>query len=201
MELYDDGGATWAARVPNADMVFWITGVEETTVQMEAIYETFNQFLTGFELALDTDGTEQVSGIFTSQYRDGDIRCMEEMLDLLATGRDSGNRYLATITPARVLRIHEEPDEPDIDDIDYRMGPEGQLFRKSARVPAGNLPVGFWMRTLYSVPAAIRTSTLAKLDPMFVDWIEYNVDEETFKTKTRDQTNPFDVSSLLRDGR
>lgn len=200
MELFDAGGSTWAARNPNADLVFRMSGVEETTVQMEKVYDTFSQFLTAFDLAFDTDGTEQVSAIFTSQYRDGDVNCLEEMLDLLAAGRLNGNRYLAHITQNRVLQIREEADAPTTA-IDYHLDSKGRLFKGAMLVPAGKIPVGFWMRTLHSVPAAVRNSLLAQIDPIFVDWIEYDVASGTVRIKSRDMENPFDLASMLRAGR
>lgn len=191
----------WLPRDPDADICFHISGAEETTVQMEKIYDVAGQFFTAFQLAIDPSGTVQDSNIFTNQYRDGDTTAMEEILDLLAAGRENGNRYLAQVTKERILRIVEEKDPPALDEIDYWINDEGHLYKGSNMLTPGQLPIGFWMRTLHAAPEAIRNSAMINFDPMFVEWLEYDTQSRRVRVEARDKARALDVASILRAGR
>lgn len=133
------GGASWAARSPDADLLFRVAGTVETTTQAAAAASAAEggQFLSGVRL-------DAVSGIYTNPYRSGDKTALEEITAHLRAGTTDGVELLPFVTPERVLVIYARPEEST---AVYRMDALGNLLTASGAEAAGCMAaqlVGQW---------------------------------------------------------
>ena len=165
---------------------------------MEKIYDMCGQFLTAFDLEWSPAGVEQVSGIFTRQYRDGDYNGLEELLDLLATSKDSGRRYLARVTDKRRLEVYQEPDPAN---VDHRLLPSTDVMKGSQVLRKELCPVGMWVKTTPVTSGAIRTEVMASVDPIFIEETTYNILKNQLEFEVRDRPRKWDIIGITRPGR
>jgi hypothetical protein len=130
-------GSSWAARSPDADLVFTLNGSMETTDQMVAIVANAGQFLAGVRV-------ENASGIFTTPWRSGSLTALEEIEALLALGDFDGRELLARVDCNRVLVIERKP-LPGVSD--WQVLPDRRLVDQyGVRLPGWQAPVGRWLR-------------------------------------------------------
>lgn len=131
------GGAAWAARSPDAHLLFRAAGNMETTAQVGAMVSAGGQFLNGTRL-------DAVSGIFTNPFRFGDRTALTEIAAHLGAGNSSGVELLGMVTPERLLAISAKPAESA---TLYRVDAQGRLrsLVGSALPPnLGGQVVGQW---------------------------------------------------------
>ena len=192
--MKDNG--SWVARGVDADLAFRISGVEETTKQMERIVDSEGEFITNFRIHYEADGTKQASGKFTSQYRDGDFTALDELMDLLEIGRGSGNRYLAKIFSDRSMEVFEEP---DLGENDYRLRHDGTIVTdKGMTVDKTELEAGFWLHLSDVIPEAVDLAIMTKPDPIFIERLEYNVQRDELIYDPRDIKSPWELFEFTR---
>lgn len=137
MRLYT--GSVWVPRSPDADMLFQVGGVRETSTQLKTMLEA-GQFITGVDLDI-------ASGVYSSPYRDGDqtaLMCVEE---LLQSGTSNDRRMLATVDENRRVRVYEEP----VYGGEWRdttlLHNNGKLYDYLDReIDASDYPVGVWSK-------------------------------------------------------
>jgi hypothetical protein len=149
-------GAAWVAHPRALYLPYRVWGTESSEAQITRIISDAGQFIAG------VDGV--ATGINTNQYRDGDMTAYDEIEKLLDLGSSAGKRLLATVTPARMLRIYEEPAKSTDGD---RLQPDGTLRNiASGRRQRGLLPTGEWL-VVDGVPSSINAQL--DLSPLFVD--------------------------------
>lgn len=139
LRLWD--GSAWTARAPDADAVFWLGGVSETTRQMSALITSAGALFTGVDLQV-------ASGIYAPAARGGDRSAQAELLDLLEGG--SEGRLLATVTPGRWLRIQPAPAAGE-NDLRLHSSGAWEDARGNPLTPAQN-PAGRWARLVDRLP-------------------------------------------------
>ncbi len=112
--VYKDG--TWQASALGGDLMFRLTGKEDTATQLYDIFSASGFFAVGGILegyALD----DAPIGVLSWQYREGDHTCLSEMEDLLALGDGAGERLLIAIDADNYLRVCSRPAAGDDDPI------------------------------------------------------------------------------------
>jgi hypothetical protein len=180
-------GAYTGIRTPDADLVFRVIGYRETTNQIKDIILDACPFLAGVDIVTS-------SGVYTPQYRSGDLKADKEIDKLLSSGTSDGRRLLLTVTKDRVLRIDAEP----IDDIKHRyvIDRNGDMRDFLDRpVPITEPIVGVWAEQDI-VPAIVNTSRLAVVSPAFIEENEVNVTTGRRRLRFRGERNIFDVIEI-----
>jgi hypothetical protein len=191
--VYD--GTNWNTRTDDAgdpadaDMLFRVGGVEETTVQLSTIVDDEGQFISGVDLI-------DASGIYTSQYRNGDMTALHELEALLAAGTTDDRRLLATITEQRILRIYEEP-QLRSSTIELFVGTDGLPRDKFTNpLDPANCPVALWCG-ITDVPAMIlETEGVQEAGYFFVERAEYDATADTWRPEPRDAPGAYDVGAI-----
>lgn len=169
-------GAAWVARGTDADAAFKVTGVQETTEQIRYAIGACAPFISAVEI-------KTVSGVYSSQYRDGDTPCLSEVEALLKAGTTSGRRLLATVTRERVLRVYQEPSSGD---ADYLLATDGTLHDAfDVPVSPDKCPVGLWAKLKDVIPATVDVSKLADPTRVFIEAAEYNAETRTYTPEPR----------------
>lgn len=97
-------GATWQASSPDADLIFRLSGVLETTKQIElmAAAGCGGQFLAGVQI-------DQASEIYTGPWRAGTRTAKDEILSEVKAGDSAGGRLLVEVTRERFLKVYPAP--------------------------------------------------------------------------------------------
>ena len=132
--------SAWAARNPDADLCFQVSGGQEATAQMHSAVSTC-QFIVGVRMAA-------TSGVYTSPYQDGSRTVKQVMERLLA-----GSALDAQVTREGWLRVAELPDA-----IEVRVDSHGRLRDSAgAEVALCNLPLGKLAQVAGSPPGAAPT--------------------------------------------
>jgi hypothetical protein len=173
LRLYN--GATWGARTPDADAWFKVCGMQETTEQIRYVL-AINPFLTAVRI-------ETGSGVYSSQYADGDGLLCERVEALLKSGTTNGRRLLATVTRERTVRVYEEPASGV---NDYLLTAQGDL-QDSWELPQAKekCTVGVWAKLKDVIPATVDTSKLADPSRMFIESAEFNAESLAYVPEPR----------------
>lgn len=164
VKLHD--GTGWSGRTPAADMPFRIAGKVSTTEQIRTIIEASDEFDAGRVFILNA------SGIETSQYRDGDSLASDEIADLLAIGRSTGQSYLADMLDTKNIIVRAYPatnDVPYIHQRDGRVHPQA-----GAPMPPGQTIAGVWVYPVFLESLDIFKPATA----LFVAASEYDVNAD-----------------------
>ena len=144
------------------------------------------QFLTATDV-------ETASGVFSSQYRDGDTTALAEVLDLLKS-TSGGPRLLTQITSARRVRIFAEP---VVTAFAYILKRDGTLTTKTgAKVESYLCPVGAWVRVQDVVDYDL--GLIADPSYFFIEEAEYNVASDKLRLQPRGIPSAWDVLTQLR---
>lgn len=186
--LYD--GASWVARGTDADMLFQVTGVEETTIQIEAMANDEGQFLVGVEI-------EDASGVYTSPYRDGDATALAEIASLLQRGTMNNRRLLAEVRQDRYLRVYEEAAKSE-SAITLFMDDAGVLYAKWNSEPLSEdaPPVGQWCQFV-DLPDTVNAGLLVDPSVFFVEYAEFRVDSQAWVSITpRGAPTPWELAQI-----
>jgi len=148
----------------------------ETTSQIEAIVEAVGDHFRGVDII-------DPSGVFTSDYSDGDSNAWAQIEDLLRVGTTNSRRLLVQVTPTRYLRIYEEP-SPGLND--YNILSDGRVEDRFGRAlrPSQDV-VGHWARLKDVVPASVDTSRMADPSRIFIERATYMPEELELRFESR----------------
>ena len=158
-----------------------------TTQQVIDIEAAVGEFLTGVDII-------NASGLSTSEYRDGDSKAWDLILELLTLGVSGGKRLLAEVTEARKLRVYQEP-SPGADN--HFLSSEGDLFDKwDTRITSRKPLVGVWAELKDVIPASADVSKLATPSPLFIERATYLVRDAKTRYEPRGIPSPWDIVSM-----
>jgi hypothetical protein len=177
-------GSSWAARVPDADLMFQVIGRQETTAQIAAAVTASGQFFSGADIV-------DASGRITEQYRSGERSALQEILGLLDRGTTAGRRLLARVTQDRRLQVYAEPDPPDIAQASSYISRTGQVMTKLAvPIPNAACTSGIWVRS------EALADTVYSSRANFLEQTEYDAMTDTLRFTTKGQRSPWDVTKI-----
>lgn len=178
-------GSAWVARSKDADLLFRIGGTKETTAQIAAAIAKVGQFFTGTDIV-------DASGVYSSEYRDGDALASKVIGDLLLSGTSAGKRLLASVSLARRIAISVEPSKPA--SFDYFMRSDGKVVDTfDVILPAHVCPVGQWMAVKDVIAPTLDVTRLVDATVSFVERAEYVNGQGWQITQTRGAATPWDV--------
>jgi len=181
-------GSAWVMRSPDADMAFEIAGVEETTVQIARIETDEAQFCIGTTV-------DNLSGVYTSPYRDGDSTARTEIEALLLRGTTNARRLLAEITRDRYVRVYEEPAPTDAN-IKLFLDSDGKLtVPLTGPLTSDELPVGRWCG-LIDLPASFDQGLLASPSPFFIESAEFDVTAQQWRVTPRNAQDVWSIGEI-----
>lgn len=185
-------GTSWQTRPNNADLPFRILGKEETTVQIVELIEQDSEYIGSVDLL-------SASGIFTNQYRDGSTTAVSELLDLLEIGTTNNRRLLATVTPDLVMKVEEEPAQPETPE--YLIALDGNIYTKyGVRIPLGHMPfVGQWVH-VGAYPPTAEWSYLNPPSPFLVESAQYDVESMTYQIEPANNDPVWRIGMRLDEG-
>jgi len=184
MTLYTNSTLGWVSRPTNADLIFRVSGVVETTTQISSVVSSVGEFITGTII-------DDTSGLRTLPYRDGTETGRQIIYDLARAGTTANKRLLTKINSARQLVVYQEPTSGSADD--FILGEDGKLYGidYTSPKPAHKLPYGQW--------AVIHALELAQVPTtrVFIDEVEYNVKNNELRiVRTRDRGNELEITEL-----
>lgn len=183
-------GAAWVARSTDADAAFQVTGVQETTEQIRYAIAACAPFISAVDIVT-------ASGVYSSQYRDGDTPALSEVEALLKSGTSGGRRLLATVTRERVLRVYQEPSSGD---ADYLLTTDGTLHDAfDVSVSPERCPVGVWAKLKDVIPATVDVSKLADPTRVFIESAEYNAETRSYTPEPRALPSVWDMGLTFGD--
>lgn len=178
-------GSAWVAMSINADMLFSLGLVQETTEQIKQLATTYGQYLTGVDI-------DTVSGVWTNPARNGDVtakQCIDEMLD---SGTSTGVRLLADVTPERRLRIYAEPTAASVANREYQLLRDGRLVNAMSVPVDKTAPlVGVWCKFRDILPDALNQA-------LFIEQAEYMAQQDAIAYTTRGARSPLDAFKIQR---
>lgn len=181
MKIYD--GATWVDRVPDADMLFQVGGVAETSDQVSEMIGS-GQFFSGQDVFV-------ASGIYSSPYREGDqsaLNCIEE---LLGSGTTNLRRMMATVDDQRRVLVSEEPVEGSADYLLYENEELHDPFDRTLQKWA--YPAGVWARLVDVIPGGVDTSRVADPSIVFIEEVTYEAETDDVSWRERDYNSLLEV--------
>lgn len=168
---------TWTARVPDADLLFIVEGVQETSSQIEDILEAAGQFFAGIQI-------EDDSGLYSSPYRSGENTALACVTELLESGTINGLRMLAEVDEWRQVRVFEEVAMAA--GINYLVRLDGTLEDSMGRVLRNcELPAGVWMK-IKDAPMTDQWS-LSNSGAVFVEEVNYDGKRDRLSIRVRDE--------------
>ena len=185
-------GGTWVARGTDADQLFKVGGVLQTTQQIvDLIAASPGQFFTGARI-IDT------SGVYTSQFRDGETTGLTEALDLLKIGSvATGRRMLARVTLNRVLEVYDMPAAPTIlNDAPLWVDRDGTFRDHFRPIEPETCPVAQWAYLSDLIPAGVAFDRLADPRLQFIERMKYSVKKHKLDPIPRAARNEWDVSMI-----
>lgn len=157
-------GDAWAAREPNASLLFRVLGARETTTQISEIVAASGQMVT------QTDIVDR-SLRSSNQYRDGSNTAYDEIVGLLNAGTSDGRRLIAEVTHGRALRIRAQ--QPRSVAETYQLAEDGRFYDQIGYpVEEGSLEmVGHWVK-MAGIPPTVTGA--ARLSPRFLEEARYD---------------------------
>jgi hypothetical protein len=173
-------GSAWVARATHADMPFRVTGAWQTTKQIETIAGEYAP-IAGVDIV-------NASGVYSSQYRDGNGAGLDEMVKLLESGTSDGARLLATITRDRILSVRKKATADPSGDLIY--GADNRVrYVSGGEIEKGVLPVGRWL----SDEDDFGVDFLGSGQSFFCERAEYNVQDDTYRIEPAGAASPWDL--------
>lgn len=162
----------------------------DTSDQVVAMMTAKGQFFS----AIDQDVT---SGLSISEYKDGDGSALFETQQLLEMGTTNYRRMLVELNEHRRVRIYEEPAKP----VDpYLLLADGSLHDSlDAPVRKATCPAAFWARHKDIIPESVDTGLLADPGMVFVEEMEYDVENDRLQYIAREAPDPWDFP-IVKDG-
>jgi hypothetical protein len=181
LRLWD--GAAWQTRGTDAHMPFKAWGVMDSTQKMAEIVQAVGGPVTQVFAPV-------LAGVRTRKIRDGRTTAGEEMRQLLGMGNSSGQRIIATMTPAAALVIDYET-AAEASPLLWRK--DGTLRRSDGgRLPPGSLPVGRWVQ----VEQLLAGDWQARDALFLVGSAEYDTRNNTWSLRPIEARDPFDIGAV-----
>jgi hypothetical protein len=181
--------SAWQQLSVDGDLPFRVLGTQETTAQAAYLATAVGQFLTGVTVV-------NASGIWSSQYRDGDATGLKVLQELLATGTVNGRRLLATVTQARKLQIYEEPaNDPTQTPLLVRS--DGQVEDRWGRMMlAHTCPAAQWCTLKDVIPPTLNMTAMNDPTRWFVERSEFNVTRQALTLEPRGVGSPWSATQV-----
>lgn len=157
-------GSAWVARGTDADMLFQILGVLETTQQIADIVSDCGQFLAGSYI-------DDASGVYSTPYRDGTKSGLQCIKELLRSGTTNGRRLRATVSDDLTVWIDEEPAAGSEDYIMLEDGTVTDELNNPLVFP----PVQAWIRIDNLLPISASAYLVADPTRAFIEqatWVK-----------------------------
>lgn len=167
MKLHAGATLGWLARPTNADLVFKVAGIVETTTQISNVITGVGEFVTASDI-------ENTAGLLTVPYQDGTLTAKQVILNLLDYGTSDGYRLLCRVDINRRLIVFKEPDYAT--SLDVILGEDGIPRRVDmSAISNHKCPYGIWLKF---EPLEF----LSNVDKyLFVDEAEYNYGNDTWR--------------------
>lgn len=183
LKVYGNATIGWKTRPTNADLIFKVAGVVETTTQIASIISGVGEFVT-------TTTINDASGLRVVPYQDGTLTAQQVILNLLEYGTSAGKRMLCKVSSARSLVVFKEPDYGTTLDLLYNESDDLLNFDQS---PAAihRCPYGVWIKD--------GDQEFSSNDEkyIFVDESEYNAINHTWKiVRSKDQNSDLELTRL-----
>jgi hypothetical protein len=177
------GSIAWDSRAPDADVLFAVGGVQETTQQLLTILSGA-QFFTAVDLEIE-------SGVWSSPWRSGDRTALNEAEDLLDSGTSNQRRMLASVDRNRRVRVYEEPASGG---GDYFLRQDGQMSNYlDVLLDKTQYPVGVWARLKDIIPASVDVTRLADPNKVFIEEVNYDNKNERVSMREREAGRLLEV--------
>jgi len=145
LRLYNQTLPAWVLRSPNADLLFRVLSVRQTSDQILDMYTAANQFLRGVESQASSD-------IYTPPFEQGNRSALTVMRDLLRLGTVNQRLLIARVSQGRTLRIAEQAAQGE---RDHFVDEAGQFYDQFGnRMMPGDTVVGEWLRERGGLAAA-----------------------------------------------
>lgn len=151
-------GSAWVSRGTDADMLFQILGVLETTQQIADIVSDCGQFLDGSYI-------EDASGVYSTPYRDGTKSGLQCIKELLKSGTTNGLRLRASVSGDMLVWIDEEPAAGSEDYVMLEDGTVTDSRGNSVIFP----PAQVWIQFAELIPVTANTSLIADPTRAFIE--------------------------------
>lgn len=162
MQMWD--GAGWVAPETGSDLYFALWGKEQTTTQIQRMVTSGGQFIQSCQI-LDA------SGLPTYQYREGDLRTIDEIEGLLRAGSSDSKRLVAEVTEQRHLMISKRPDVSSQSDTVMVTLDNRWMDVAGSKLDEGYLPYGKWVQ-IRGLPPDVNAAT--RISPFYVGFAEYD---------------------------
>lgn len=177
-------GGTWSTRVTDGDLPFRVLDATDTAAQLRTMLGTVSLFAA-------VDGNVS-SGITVNQWRDGQSRCLAEVVKLLEMRTSGGRRLLASVSPDRVASLFVEPVATEYG-LTLRRGEF--ITAAGAALPAGVLPVGAWVN---EVDLPQNLDVLVDGPLLFVERAEYDCERRELQWWPRDDDDPLALPGVTQ---
>lgn len=151
----------------------------ETTQQIADIVSNVGEFF------VDTDIVD-ASGIYASEYRDGDSTARLEVEALL-----SGLQ--ATVTPERIVRVETEPTSGE---DDWLLLPGGRFATRFNASPESGAAVLGWTRLRGIISASANLDSMAAPSPFYIEENEYDAERKEYRWRARGQPSAWELTRL-----
>lgn len=170
LQIYN--GSTWVSRSPDADMLFQVLGVLETTQQIADIVTDCGQFLVGSSI-LDA------SGVYSTPFRDGSNDGLRLIRELLKSGTSNGRRLRALVRDDYYVEIDEEP-AAGVED--WKMLADGTIldqYNGLVKYP----PYQTWIQFSNLIPITADTSLVADPTRAFIEQATWSKGAARFRLR------------------
>lgn len=183
LQLYTDATNGWKNRPTNADLIFKISGIVETTTQITNVLGSVGEFVA-------TSDVDNTSGLLTVPYRDGTQTALEVIEALLKFGSSNSRKMFAKVRPDRVLTVYEQPARGGVADFLI----DSDLIvtqRNGVKIDPASLPVGQWanLKPLEMSPITNKF--------VFLEAVEFDPRRELLKLiRVQNFARPFDLTEI-----
>lgn len=172
-------GSSWVTRSPDADLLFLVGGVQETSAQIVQLLDQAGQFLKNVRSSVS-------SGVLSNPYRDGQSAAGSYLDDLLEGGTIRNRRMLYTIDKGRNAIVYEEPQPSGfkyyVDEQYVIRDLQNQPYR-----PYTPYICGQWVRTDLLIPASVNTAKLGRPDRSFIEECSYDTGTNEISLTSKNQ--------------
>ena len=192
--LYNTNLSAWAAEVGQpGDLLFKVVGTTETTSQIATLVAVSGQFFEGVIV-------ENLSGIQSNPFRDGDTPGLFELEKILDGGTTNYRRLLCEVTHTLYLRVYEEPATPADPKTSYGLT-KNRILVTSALTPVdpASCPVAIWCHLVDVIPPTVDLALVADPSLFFIEEAEYDVASGSYNIlRTRDQVDVFEIGGAVQ---
>ena len=163
-----------------------------TTTQITEMITTKHPWLAGTRI-------EDVGGVSSSEYRDGDSTTLVFITELLESGTTNNQRLLAEITKDLYLRVWEEPSRDDT--IEHYLRRDGRLLNRWRDGIESHLcPVGVWVRSRAFAPGNLDATFLVATDRFFIERAAYTVAKDRLRLQSKNMPSVWEMAERIVAG-